>query len=94
MRLGELGASQADFQAGAGHRRALLDPHGQPFCLRPGPLPVPMAPIVRELAERLVQDAEGWHAWLDSHHTDHPGVWLVLGKRVGSDDGPDLRASA
>ncbi len=81
--LGALGASQADFQAGAGHRTALLDPHGQPLCLRPGPLPVLMAPIVRELAERLVQDAEGWHTWLDSHHTDHPGVWLVLGKRGG-----------
>ena len=42
-----------------------------------------MAPIVRELAELLVHDAEAWHAWLDSHHTDHPGVWLVLHKKGG-----------
>ncbi len=42
-----------------------------------------MAPIVRELAELLVHDAEAWHAWLDTHHTDHPGVWLVLHKKGG-----------
>ena len=41
---GALGASQPDFQAGAGRRRALLDTDGQPFCLRPGPLPVPWRP--------------------------------------------------
>jgi uncharacterized protein YdeI (YjbR/CyaY-like superfamily) len=38
---------------------------------------------VTELAELLVQDAEAWHAWLDSHHADHPGVWLVLHKKGG-----------
>ena len=36
-----------------------------------------------ELAELLVQDAEAWHAWLDSHDSDHPGVWLVLHKKGG-----------
>ncbi len=36
-----------------------------------------------ELAELLVQDAEAWHAWLDSHHAEHPGVWLVLHKKGG-----------
>lgn len=36
-----------------------------------------------ELAVLLVQDAEAWHAWLDSHHADHPGVWLVLHKKGG-----------
>ncbi len=36
-----------------------------------------------ELVELLVQDAEAWHAWLDSHHADHPGVWLVLHKKGG-----------
>ncbi|MDA8062491.1 MAG: YdeI/OmpD-associated family protein [Actinomycetota bacterium] len=35
-----------------------------------------------ELAELLVPDAEAWHAWLE-HHTDHPGVWLVLHKKGG-----------
>ncbi|MFB7718793.1 YdeI family protein [Nocardia sp. NPDC056100] len=36
-----------------------------------------------ELAELLVPDTEAWHAWLDSHHADHPGVWLVLHKKGG-----------
>ena len=36
-----------------------------------------------DLAELLVPDAEAWHAWLDSHHADHPGVWLVLHKKGG-----------
>lgn len=36
-----------------------------------------------DLAELLVPDTEGWHAWLDSHHGDHPGVWLVLHKKGG-----------
>ena len=36
-----------------------------------------------ELAELLVPDAEAWRAWLDSHHADHPGVWLVLHKKGG-----------
>jgi uncharacterized protein YdeI (YjbR/CyaY-like superfamily) len=40
-------------------------------------------PRVTELAELLVQDAEAWHAWLDSHHAGHPGVWLVLHKKGG-----------
>ncbi|MHB1582487.1 MAG: YdeI/OmpD-associated family protein [Acidimicrobiales bacterium] len=36
-----------------------------------------------ELVELLVQDAEAWRAWLESHHADHPGVWLVLHKKGG-----------
>ena len=36
-----------------------------------------------ELAELLVQDAVAWHAWLNRHHADHPGVWLVLHKKGG-----------
>jgi uncharacterized protein YdeI (YjbR/CyaY-like superfamily) len=38
---------------------------------------------VTELAELLVQDAKAWRAWLESHHADHPGVWLVLHKKGG-----------
>jgi uncharacterized protein YdeI (YjbR/CyaY-like superfamily) len=38
---------------------------------------------VSDLDELLVQDAEAWHAWLGSHHADHPGVWLVLHKKGG-----------
>ena len=36
-----------------------------------------------ELVELLVPDAEAWRAWLESHHGDHPGVWLVLHKKGG-----------
>ncbi|HET9059962.1 MAG TPA: YdeI/OmpD-associated family protein [Acidimicrobiales bacterium] len=36
-----------------------------------------------DLVELLVQDAEAWRAWLDRHHADHPGVWLVLHKKGG-----------
>jgi len=38
---------------------------------------------VSDLAELLVPDAEAWRTWLDSHHADHPGVWLVLHKKGG-----------
>jgi len=38
---------------------------------------------VPDLPELLVQNAEAWRAWLDSHHADHPGVWLVLHKKGG-----------
>lgn len=36
-----------------------------------------------ELLELIVQDAEAWRAWLEEHHADHPGVWLVLHKKGG-----------
>jgi predicted enzyme related to lactoylglutathione lyase len=36
-----IGASQPDFQSGAGRWRVLLDPDGQPFCLSPRPAAVP-----------------------------------------------------
>ena len=36
-----------------------------------------------DLVELLVDDAEAWRAWLDVHHADHPGVWLVLHKKGG-----------
>jgi hypothetical protein len=31
------------------------------------------------LAELLVSDAAEWRAWLEEHHDDVPGVWLVIG---------------
>lgn len=31
--------------------------------------------------ELLVADAAEWRAWLDGHHVESPGVWLVLGKK-------------
>jgi uncharacterized protein YdeI (YjbR/CyaY-like superfamily) len=34
-----------------------------------------------ELEELLVPDAGGWRTWLESHHDDAPGVWLVLAKK-------------
>lgn len=36
-----IGASQPDFQPGAGRWRVLLDPDGQPFCLSPRPAVTP-----------------------------------------------------
>ena len=36
-----------------------------------------------DLPELLVEDAEAWRSWLNSHHADHPGVWLVLHKKGG-----------
>ncbi|CAN5318486.1 YdeI/OmpD-associated family protein [soil metagenome] len=30
---------------------------------------------------RTIPDSEGWQAWLDEHHADHPGVWLKLAKK-------------
>jgi uncharacterized protein YdeI (YjbR/CyaY-like superfamily) len=38
---------------------------------------------VAQLVELVVPDAAGWHGWLDQHHSDHPGVWLVLHKKDG-----------
>jgi uncharacterized protein YdeI (YjbR/CyaY-like superfamily) len=37
-----------------------------------------------ELEELLVRDAVEWRAWLQEHHADSPGVWLVLHKKNGS----------
>ncbi len=34
-----------------------------------------------ELPELTVKDAAEWRQWLDEHHTDVPGVWLVLAKK-------------
>ena len=28
-----------------------------------------------------VADADAWHAWLDAHHADSSGVWLVLARK-------------
>jgi uncharacterized protein YdeI (YjbR/CyaY-like superfamily) len=37
-----------------------------------------------ELEELLVKDAAEWRAWLELHHADSPGVWLVLHKKGGT----------
>lgn len=37
-----------------------------------------------ELEELLVKDAAQWREWLQAHHGDSPGVWLVLHKKGGS----------
>ena len=34
-----------------------------------------------ELPQLVVADAAGWRAWLDSHHDDPAGVWLILAKK-------------
>ena len=37
-----------------------------------------------ELEELLVKDAAEWREWLQEHHAESPGVWLVLHKKGGS----------
>ncbi|MET1063966.1 MAG: YdeI/OmpD-associated family protein, partial [Arthrobacter sp.] len=37
-----------------------------------------------ELEELLVKDAAQWRAWLEHHHAESPGVWLVLHKKGGA----------
>lgn len=34
-----------------------------------------------ELPELCVADAASWHEWLEEHHGDPTGVWLVLAKK-------------
>lgn len=34
-----------------------------------------------ELAELLVADAKAWRRWLDKHHAEPAGVWVVLAKK-------------
>lgn len=36
-----------------------------------------------DLEELLVTDAAAWRVWLEEHHADSPGVWLVLTKKGG-----------
>ena len=35
-----------------------------------------------ELLELTVSDALAWREWLDRHHAQSPGVWLVLAKKA------------
>jgi uncharacterized protein YdeI (YjbR/CyaY-like superfamily) len=37
------------------------------------------------LEELVVAHAEEWRAWLDRHHGESPGVWLVLAKKGKTD---------
>ncbi|MEO3931931.1 YdeI/OmpD-associated family protein [Micrococcaceae bacterium Sec7.4] len=37
-----------------------------------------------ELEELLVRDSVQWRAWLEQHHAQSPGVWLVLHKKGGT----------
>ncbi len=43
-----------------------------------------LPPVPTDLEELLVADAAAWRAWLEQHHADSPGVWLVLHKKGGS----------
>lgn len=36
-----------------------------------------------EVPELLVADAVAWRAWLEEHHTEPGGVWLVHAKKAG-----------
>ena len=35
----------------------------------------------RAESELIVRDAAAWHAWLEQHHAEQDGVWLVLAKK-------------
>ncbi len=37
--------------------------------------------MATELPELIVADAAAWRGWLDEHHQDPSGVWLVLAKK-------------
>ena len=49
--------------------------------------------MAADLEELLVKDAAEWHAWLEAHHADSPGVWLVLHKKGGAVTGLDYEAA-
>lgn len=36
-----------------------------------------------DLEELLIPDVASWRTWLEGHHHEHPGVWLVLHKKGG-----------
>ena len=40
--------------------------------------------MAAELEELMVKDAAEWRAWLEAHHAESPGVWLVLHKKGGT----------
>ncbi len=37
--------------------------------------------MAAEFPELIAADADAWRAWLDEHHGDRPGVWLVIAKK-------------
>ena len=44
----------------------------------------PRATLPDDLPELLLSDAAAWRAWLEEHHTQPQGVWLVLTKKGGT----------
>jgi uncharacterized protein YdeI (YjbR/CyaY-like superfamily) len=34
-----------------------------------------------DVSTMTIADADAWHAWLEAHHADSSGVWLVLAKK-------------
>jgi uncharacterized protein YdeI (YjbR/CyaY-like superfamily) len=37
--------------------------------------------VAVELPELVVRDATSWRTWLDEHHAEPDGVWLVLARK-------------
>jgi uncharacterized protein YdeI (YjbR/CyaY-like superfamily) len=37
--------------------------------------------VAIELPDHVVRDATSWRAWLDEHHAEPDGVWLVLARK-------------
>ena len=53
----------------------------------------PRATLPDDRPELLLPDAAAWHAWLEEHHTQTGGVWLVLTKKGGTVTSLDYEAA-
>jgi uncharacterized protein YdeI (YjbR/CyaY-like superfamily) len=53
----------------------------------------PRTTLPDDLPELLLPDAAAWHRWLEEHHTQTDGVWLVLTKKGGTTTALDYEAA-
>jgi uncharacterized protein YdeI (YjbR/CyaY-like superfamily) len=53
----------------------------------------PHATLPDSLPELLLPDAAAWRAWLEEHHAQPDGVWLVLTKKGGTTTTLDYEAA-
>jgi uncharacterized protein YdeI (YjbR/CyaY-like superfamily) len=59
----------------------------------PPPAEDPRATLPDSLPELLLPDAAAWRAWLEVHHTQPQGVWLVLTRKGGTTTALDYKAA-
>jgi uncharacterized protein YdeI (YjbR/CyaY-like superfamily) len=55
--------------------------HGEVCQRESGRLLIELTKPAEDLRELIVSDAPAWRTWLDTHHADSGGVWLVLTKK-------------